>query len=72
LIGSDLNTVHFNAALPASSVPLVNIDGDDDVLCHYSFSAGDYDGLNNYLSLVNWDKLFIYVVDINDCWMSLT
>jgi len=49
LIGSDHNTVHFNVALPASNVPFVNIDGDDDALCYYIFSAGDYDGLNNYL-----------------------
>jgi len=55
LIGSDHNTVHFNVALPASSVPIVNIDGEDDVRCYYNFSPGDYDGLNNYLSSVNWD-----------------
>jgi len=72
LTGSDHNPVHFNVALPASSVPLVNINGDDDVLCYYNFSAGDYDGLNNYLSSVNGDELFINVVDINDCWVSFT
>jgi hypothetical protein len=72
LIGSDHNTVHFNVALPAATVPFVNIDGDDDVLCYYNFSAGDYDGLNNYLSAVNWYELFANVVDINDCWVSFT
>jgi len=62
LIGSDHNTVHFNVALPASSVPLTNIDGDDDVLYYYNFSAGDYDGLNNYLYSLNWDELYTNVV----------
>jgi len=48
-------------------VPPVNIDSDDDVLCYYNFSVSDYDGLNNYLSSVNWDESFTNVVDINDC-----
>jgi len=30
------------------------------------------DGLNNYLSSVNWDELFTNVVDINDCFVSFT
>jgi len=55
--------VNFNVALPASNVPPGNIDGDDDVLYYYNFSTGDYDGLNNYFSSVNWDELFTTVVD---------
>ena len=65
-------SVNFNIVLPVEAVPdclSSNADGaESDVLCYYNFSAGDYEGLNSYLSAVNWQEIFQDNTDIDKCW----
>jgi len=75
-IGCDHMSVHFNIVLP-EELSLTNCAPRDDepnneVLCFYNFIAGDYEGLNTYLSSVNWPDVFTDITDINGCWQSFT
>ena len=74
-IGCDHMSVHFSIVLPDelsnNCLPLDD-DPDHEVLCYFNFIAGDYEGLNMYLSSVNWHDVFADISDINDCWVSFT
>jgi len=75
-IGCDHMSVHFNIVLPVELSPNICLplcdDPESEVLCFYNFNAGDYDGLNMYLSSVNWQEVFGDISDINECWNSFT
>ncbi len=70
LIDCDHMSVRFNVMLPAAAAPEVASSVDDHkTLVYYNFAAGDYEGLNNYLSVIDWHEVFPVNSDnINECW----
>ena len=75
-IGCDHMSVHFNIVLPVELSPNnclpLRDDPESEVLCFYNFNAGDYEGLNMYLSAVNWQDIFADIDNINECWESFS
>jgi len=75
-IGCDHMSVHFNIVLPVELSPNnclpLHDDPESEVLCFYNFNAGDYEGLNMYLSAVNWQDIFADIDNINECWESFS
>jgi len=66
----DHMTVQFSLSLPAAAAGNVSPSAadNDDILCYYNYNAADYEGLNNYLSRVNWQDIFVSNADnINEC-----
>ena len=60
---SNYNMVQFSINIPNNYQTIVN-----DCSVYYDYKNADFDGISDYLSCINWDYEFSFVVTIDEYW----